>query len=204
MSEYLSEKIVDKMINNDVIDVQQRDEYLYTVQLLIEKCIVYVIVGFFAVLVGKIIETLLFLLVFLTIRKYSGGYHCKTEIGCVISSLILVVVVILIEGPFLQVHRIAANVFFALSVCIMLVIGPVNHPNMNWSEYEYDRSKRVTAIMVLIWTALIICSELIGLSFEMTIYCRIGVVNAVILILLAKIKKQEVKHYGQEGGESIT
>lgn len=204
MPEILTKRIVEKMIMKEVIDIRQEEEYLYTVQLLIERCIGFAIIFLFALLAGKIIETVLFLLPYLTIRKYSGGYHCKTDLGCLVLSLIFVVISILLEAPMLMNYRFITNVVFIISIGFMLIIGPVNHPNMNWTRDEFFRCKRLFHITVLIWTILLVLGEAIGGNMsELIIYCQIGVINASFLMMTAKILKQEVKPYEKDDGQGI-
>lgn len=203
MSEILTKRIVEKMIMKEVIDIRQEEEYLYTVQLLIERCIGFAIIFLFALLAGKIIETVLFLLPYLTIRKYSGGYHCKTDLGCLVLSLIFVVISILLEAPMLMNYRVITNVVFIISIGFMLIIGPVNHPNMNWTRYEYFKCKRLFHITVLIWTILFVLGEVNENMSELIVYGQIGVINVSFLMMTAKILKQEVKPYEKDDGQGI-
>ncbi|MCR5604476.1 MAG: accessory gene regulator B family protein [Lachnospiraceae bacterium] len=197
MSVFFANLLVNKMIINDVIDCGKREEYIYTLQLLIEKLIGIVLVYVFALSIGKIVETTLFFITYSTVRKYSGGFHCRTEAGCLIASIGFVIFSILIEAPLLLEHKIVTNIIYLFAVCFILIVGPINHPNMNWSKKEYKRSKKTSSRIVLLFSILLILSELIGLPIRTTIFIRIGMINAIALIVLAKITKQEVKQHEQ-------
>lgn len=198
MSEYLAKKIVNKMIINNVVDDKNTDAYQYAVQLLIEKCIGFILIYIFALVAGKTVETSLFLITYLTIRRYSGGYHCKTDIGCLFLSLIYVVVSVCFEIPFLINHRISADIIFASSIVFMLIAGPINHPNMNWSKDEYIAIKKRFFLVVLVWLVIITCVELIDVPKNIIIYLYVGVINASFLMMISKILKQEVKQYDEK------
>ena len=76
------------MCKNEIIKEDDLKFYAYSIQLLLEKTIGFILIGIFALLSGAFIEIAVFLAVFCVLRSYSDGIHCKTSIGCFISSVL--------------------------------------------------------------------------------------------------------------------
>ena len=94
--ENASNKIVGRMIANDVIGADERAVYSYHVQIILESIVGHAIILLFATLTGHFVEILLFLLSFGILRGSTSGYHCKTSAGCfLLSSLACASVVLL-------------------------------------------------------------------------------------------------------------
>lgn len=85
ISMYMSER----MVLQGIISEEDKPNYCYSIQLLLEK-----IVGLSLILVSAayfhiLLQTLAFLVVFITIRRYSDGIHCRTSAGCFCASVLM-------------------------------------------------------------------------------------------------------------------
>ncbi|MBO4636237.1 MAG: accessory gene regulator B family protein, partial [Clostridiales bacterium] len=75
----LSAYLADQMYVYRLIEEDDQRYYSYSLQLIIEKIVVTVLICLFAILFKRLGEILLFLLVFSVIRMNSDGIHCKTS-----------------------------------------------------------------------------------------------------------------------------
>ncbi|GLG04480.1 hypothetical protein DXB59_17460 [Ruminococcus sp. OM05-10BH] len=84
----MRKKIVTWMIDNGSIDEEEREIYEYAIQSL--KLLIMPV--FYAVFMGYILQewriTACFVFVFAIVRKFSGGYHAKTELQCTFFSIL--------------------------------------------------------------------------------------------------------------------
>ena len=87
--EYLSLCIANRMCITNVISEDDKEFYAYSVQLLLEKSIGIAVILLFAIASRKLIEISIFLIVFSLIRIHSDGIHCKSSLGCFVSSVII-------------------------------------------------------------------------------------------------------------------
>ncbi|HHX11968.1 MAG TPA: hypothetical protein GX731_04040, partial [Clostridiales bacterium] len=78
----LSTRLVDILLNNKIIKEKERDIYAYGFQIIISSMIGILIVGAIGLIFIRFIESVLFLVVFISIREYTGGYHAKTFLSC--------------------------------------------------------------------------------------------------------------------------
>ncbi len=95
-------RIVNRMIADDIIDVDDRTVYSYHIRVGLEAFVGHAIILFLAALSGHLVEILLFLLSFGILRSSTSGYHCKTSGGCFFLSLLACVLVVLMKPLFLR------------------------------------------------------------------------------------------------------
>lgn len=97
-----SNKIVSRMIANDVIGADERAIYSYHIQVMLESVVGHTIIFLCAALTGHFVEIFLFLLSFGVLRGSASGYHCKTSVGCFALSSLACVSVVLLKELFLR------------------------------------------------------------------------------------------------------
>ena len=87
--EYLSSCVADRMIALDIISIDDKDCYCYSLQGLFEKTICLSLIILMAAVFRSLVGVLAFLLVFMLIRRSSDGIHCKTTAGCFCASVLM-------------------------------------------------------------------------------------------------------------------
>ena len=73
-----------------------------------------------------------------------------------------------------------------------MIIGGVNHPNMDWSEEEYRENKRITRIVAITEMVCISVLFYFGMGKSYILYMSFGIMLSAVLLALGKIIKQEV------------
>lgn len=107
--------------------------YVYGIELIISSLIGELIVFCLGLLLGKLIETIIFILLIKYIRIYSGGFHAKTYIVCnmvFISSYLLSVLIShclcnVPEGIIIMLMLVTTLV----TVLAMLTLAPIENVN---------------------------------------------------------------------------
>ena len=189
--EFISALIADRMCKNEIIKEDDLRFYAYSIQLLLEKTIGLILIGIFALVFNTVIETAVFLIVFCLIRSYSDGIHCKTSIGCFISSVLLSLSTIpaatwLIKYPAVCIAAVI------ISMAVILVIGAIHDPNLDLSEDELIRHKKMTRILVLTAGPVILCLLILFSNNQLVYYSALGIIYNALSLLAVKIIKGEV------------
>lgn len=91
-------KIVGRMIANDLISADDCAIYSYHLQIMLETIIVHAILLSVAAITGHFIEIFLFLISFDILRGSANGYHCKTSVGCFLLSSLACASVVLLKA----------------------------------------------------------------------------------------------------------
>ena len=87
---------------------------------------------------------------------------------------------------------------------IGLKIGPVNHPNINWSDGEYRVIRRKLKKQFILIACLLVLLIIVGIPIRIVYYISAGSIINVLLMIAAKITGQEVKMDEQEENNSTT
>lgn len=82
MIENIGIKLGKYFFNKGYINEEDTDAVRYYVEVFFNEYLQLVITIFIGYLINQLIETILYLIFFISIRKYSGGYHAKTILRC--------------------------------------------------------------------------------------------------------------------------
>ena len=97
MLESASHFVISRMINNGIINEDERAIYAYNLQVIIESIVGHAILLIIATLCGHFLDIFVFLLSFDLLRRSTGGFHCKTNIGCITLSTLVCILVIVVQ-----------------------------------------------------------------------------------------------------------
>lgn len=184
-------KICDYFISIEIIPQHNKQLYEYGLQHAVAM-LAYII---FTIVVGVFLQitwhSIIFLLSFVPIRTYAGGFHSKSAGNCCVLSVILVIAILLvmkmIEIPlFICIAGITLS-----SICIIL-LAPVQDPNKPFTKKEKTYFRKKTRIFL--FAEVIIC--ILGFFFHRPIvYICIFVSLATIsvMLILGKIKNHFVE-----------
>lgn len=192
MIEKMAMGLVDQMAEEKMIDKEAEEYYVYTLVSLMEKFITIGTILLISVLIEKLVPTAFFLLFFLSLRKRTGGYHMNTFFQCYLGTvvtymLVLGLCMVLVDYPQLVFG------LLLVAICIVEVIGTVNHPNIHMDAVELSESKRAARILCAVEVCVIYTFTLLGADMMYVCHMAVAVILCAVLLLIAKILKQEVK-----------
>ena len=79
----LSEKAAEKLLVQDNLSQEDRELYVYGFFILFSKIFFFFLTVVYGLLIGNIVESILFYAIFTVIRGYAGGIHASNEKTCV-------------------------------------------------------------------------------------------------------------------------
>lgn len=190
---FIINTLVEQMINNNIIESKMEQEYFYALEVFFEKLIIYISILIISVYLDLLIPTLIFLVFFCGLRSRTGGYHLNTYLKCFIGTVGIYVMFAKWLYPWLDknINYIFLILFFSL--VFIFVIGAVNHPNINWSKTELEETKKASRVMLFLQCISIISFTVLGVHKDCIIFATLGVMLCAILLIAAKICKQEVR-----------
>ncbi len=143
--ELLSKKLTDYILEKGIIDKCNYEIYLYGFQIFLELSLNILCSIIIAILLDMKIECLLFFLFFIPLRSYNGGLHMERYLSCLLLSCTTLAVALLIVKNF-TVAPIISYLLYTISVTIIIITGPINHPNREVNADEDIRFKTKTKI----------------------------------------------------------
>lgn len=190
MIEKMAFVIVSQMGEAKLISQDMKEYYIYALITMIERWITVgtiIVIGLFC---KQFIPTLFFLGFFLSIRGRTGGYHADTFLGCYFGT-ILTYLIILRVCPILEEYSVVMYGLVLISVIVILYFGTVNHPNMDMNAEELEESKSAARWLVLLESMIVTAISIFNIYKVYVSYMSIAIILCAVLVIIAKIKKQE-------------
>lgn len=188
MLKSIAEEITVALASNDIIKTEEMEAYTYGLELLIPKVILYAVILVISLITNTFLASVSFVVLLMFLRRYTGGFHCKTAETCLLFSL-LIYLLALLGYEFVQyIPNIACGISSFVSAVIVFVFAPVEDVNrpLDKSEKVQYRQKAMIALSV------ILSLEMIALFFRFDTISYLSAcsltVNAV-LILLSQIRR---------------
>lgn len=191
--EQVASMIVSRMLKVGLISVKETAEYVYEIQVLLEKLISYAVIFGLALILNRLMEIALFTLSFSMIRKYSGGLHCLSFKSCLLVSIVVSFSGIIVF-PFVNVIYSTYQGGAVASVIVILVIGSINNSNIDWNEIEYRRVKQVSRLIVILEAEVLMLLVVLETSNRIRFFISYGIVVSAMSMLLEIRKKGGLSH----------
>ncbi|MCI8507011.1 MAG: accessory gene regulator B family protein [Lachnospiraceae bacterium] len=192
MIEGIVNRIVKMMIEEQVIEESDQEDYQYSLHCMTESFITVGSILIISCILKNIIATSGFLLFFLALRKRTGGYHASTFGHCYWMTLVTYgfVVYLCQNIRFWQKYH-WLGVF--ISSMIILVIGTVNHPDVHMTQSELKNAKEAARWMLMLEIGVLFFLKWMNASPIMITYLSTAIALCGILLFFAKLIRQEVK-----------
>lgn len=132
----ISEKITNRLIRNNVIDNCSREIYLFGVEQFLTIVLNIVTTLAIGIVLGELWQSLLFVLLFMALRTYAGGYHASTPMGCYLltSSIIAIALSVL---KYIEINIFVCVGLLIISGVVILILSPVASENKPLDNIEF-------------------------------------------------------------------
>lgn len=181
----ISEKITGLLIRQGTIADSQKELYRYGFNqgfTMVFNVITTLIIG---CVFGMVIQSIVFLMAYIPLRSYAGGYHASTPWRCYFISLILMIVVLAII-KLMSFSVIGSGVILGIGTIICVALAPVEDKNKPLDEAEQKVYKRRTYIILFaeICISILIC---LAMKEMFSVIC-FSVFTESIMLIFGKIK----------------
>lgn len=152
MIERCTDVIADWLIDCSAVEGEDKELYSYAVYsaLLTLSPILLAIV--FGLCMGCMKQSILIVMPFVIIRKFSGGYHAKHLTTCLFCSSLLLLLCIVSSFHVKCGWQMALVV--AVAAVSLICFSPIDNENRVLSQEERVRYKKITAMLVIIYLLL--------------------------------------------------
>ena len=148
--QYLVEKIVAWLIKSEAILKEDREIYEYAMYAFIISMSPVIVVVIIGEIMGKLAESILIIIPFMFIRKFSGGFHAKYAWVCMVfSSGILFACVYMVVHITYNVCCI--NVILICSAISLMIFSPIDSEKRRLDLSEKKEYKITAIILVTIF-----------------------------------------------------
>ena len=183
MLKSIAEEVTVVMAANDIIKTEEMEAYTYGLELLIPKVILYVVILVVSLITDTFLMSVAFVILLMSLRRYSGGFHCKTAEICVIVSFLMYLLAIFGYEFVSFIPNMVYGVSTVLSSVIVLIFSPVEDKNRPLDETEkklYRQKAMIALSFILILEVASLILEFRALSYLSA--CSLTA-NAVLILL---------------------
>ncbi len=180
MIESISNMLLQYLIEAGVVDDNAEDKayYKYGLEISISSFFNIILIILIGVIFNKLGESIVFLVCFIPLRQFTGGYHANSYFKCNLLFSILFIILLLIYSftvTYLTFYGSALIVVF--SITVFLSECPIEHPNKLLSVRQKMINKYLSVILGLLY-------GIVGVIFKVLLY-NIGVIILYTLLLIS-------------------
>lgn len=192
LMESLSRKLTNYILKKELIDKSNYEIYLYGFQIFLELSLSILCSIIIAIVLNMKIECFLFFLFFIPLRSYNGGFHMERYLSCLLLSCVTLSLILLIVKNFI-VTSFISYLLYAISVLVIIITGPINHPNRKVSPDENVHFKIRSNINIVLGFIISIFFLIFGLQeylfLEALVYALVS--STLLLGRLKYVQKNQ-------------
>jgi len=185
------DKIADKLVDSKTISAEDKELYEYGLRQAastLANVATTLIIGF---IFGMILESILFMMSYIPLRSYAGGYHARTPVRCHIYSAGLIICVLLIVR-YMSLNLMVIGALVLTASVIVFIFAPVADTNKPLDEVELKLFKKRTRIILFIEIGLIALFLILRLTL-LADCLTVSLSIASLMVLAGSIKSKIIK-----------
>ncbi|MCX7714501.1 MAG: accessory gene regulator B family protein [Clostridia bacterium] len=177
---------------NDIIKEDDIEVYAYGLEILLSSVLNVLAVLLISVFVSQFWGTIAFLIAFIPLRTYAGGYHADTHLSCFLILLcvyIMDLAVVLFMPEQIKLYLFVFGIAFSL--LLIVLFAPLDDENKPITETEREKYRKVSIFILAV--QIIVSSSLfftVGIS-DILMHFIVGQLAASSSLMFAKIKRQK-------------
>lgn len=183
----LAQYITGILLKNNVIKNEHLDIYIYGFEVLISGALSIFIGLILGLIFSQLIECIVFLVIFVTLRRYCGGYHADTYLKCnTIFTVNVAIVMIILKFNF--TYSFPFHIMLCvLCILIYFVLSPIENIYKPITDEE-KKNYRLIAVTLAFIT--IILSSVIHMYFiKSTIVMDMAMLSVAVSMIIEKLRK---------------
>lgn len=192
----ISTFLTKKFIQRGIVEPAKQDIYKTGLELIIADIINILLILTLGVITKSFIYACIYLIMFWTVRRFSGGFHAKTYAVCCIVFIGTYISLLCISAV---IHRwlLVSGVCDLIAFTTMYLFAPVAHPNKELNSKEKKANKLfamiTTLFCILISIILILLGYKEGLIISLTLLA-ITILMYIGMLTNTKGGKNNVKN----------
>ena len=177
------EKITENLAANGIIAYEDKDLYTYgfkQTSLILLNIITTIIIG---LIFNVLWQCIVFLLAYVPLRSYAGGYHARTQLRCYLFSIALMIIVSLMI-KYIYWNELSIMILTLVSSGVILKLAPIadaNKPLDLKEEQVYKRKSR----LILLFEVFLICVFINLSNIQISICITLSIIILSIMLLIS-------------------
>ena len=144
----LSERLAERLIVSDIISREDKEIYRYGFQQGMATLFnlgTTIVIG---MVFGRLLESILFMVAYIPLRTFAGGYHARTAVRCYFGSVVMMIAVLWVMR-YMTYSGLICSCLMGISGSIIWFLVPVEDRNKPLDDVEKQvYGKRARGILV--------------------------------------------------------
>ena len=186
----LSNCLADYLQDNKIINEKEKEIYVYGFEIIISSIIGVLLVGGLGLILNRFLESVIFLVVFISTREYAGGYHAKTFLSCSFIFITLYLLLLLfteISHKNFEFYQIIS--ILSISILTILKFAPIKNCNKKLSQSVIVTNRKKSIVISAFWAILAVVIFPWEKKLSIVITLTLGIIS--MLMLIEKLRKED-------------
>ncbi|WP_089611184.1 accessory gene regulator ArgB-like protein [Dehalobacterium formicoaceticum] len=147
MSANFLNKAIDQLVEVNIINRDDKELYFYGLEqglIMLANVITILMIG---LIFGMVWQSIVFIVAYLPLRSYAGGYHAKTQIQCYLFSIVLIFAVLFAIKFISWTSLVCFSLAFVAGI-IIFILAPLEDSNKPLDDIERAVYKKRTRIIL--------------------------------------------------------
>ena len=185
----LASKTAEKFMKNDNTLYDKIEIYQYGFFILYSNLAFLILASIFGAMFNVLLQSIIFFFMFFSIRQFAGGYHAATETRCdILSTLSIVASIGIIKLSKIYDFKTILLFITVVSMVLIFFLCPLDKPEKPLSEKEFKYFSKISWIILLVISSIIIVSYFFKFDILFT-PCCVSLILESILLVAGKIKR---------------
>ena len=181
--------LANRLLSHGTISKDELDIYVYGFELLLSFTFSTTLIMIAGCIMGKALETVAFLTVFILLRSFSGGYHSDTYGKCFILTFLIYAMTMIISDC-VKISWIFYIPLLIIGTVVLFIKAPIENPNKELTDQEAKRHKLTSIILFTLFCLSGICVNVFSKVIGTTVYVAL-VTDLVLLFVKTNYKNHE-------------
>ena len=155
-------------------------------ELLVEESLTVGTILVVIICMQEFVNGVIFLISFLALRRRTGGFHMKTFKACYVATIGTFIGVLLVKNIMYTYSKLLL-VFTCIAASYLLIVGTMNHPNIDMDKIELLASKKCARMVCIIELLMIIVGMQIRNFEEISIMISLAIILCSVSMKLAQL-----------------
>ena len=179
-------------------DSDKKEICEYGLEILIAYIFYFLFFIVLSVITSTFLESIAFLMGFMILRNFAGGFHANTYLKCHlmfgINHILFIALVYFVPTDLYIAINISVSI---ISVVLVLILAPIDHKNRRFTKGEYKHFRTASVICVCPVILLGPLSVAWGFCRVWSFYFLIGFASATCSLIAGKIQarlERDIEH----------
>lgn len=189
---YLADRITDYFIRERIIPVEDKNIYRYGSEITISTFLGIGAIILIGIICNHIFDSILFLLCFIPIRIYAGGYHADTYLKCNLIFASVFISFLFIKNIIPPQFDFLISIFImTASIIVIIIFSPIENKHKPLYGNEKIKYKKISIAVSSAWCVISIILYILSVTIYLSVALTLFIIAASMVV--EKIKNKSMK-----------